>query len=155
MSIAERKMPANVEQAYLLEEKEANYNTPSVSEDALHHDSQLNAELPEPTKVYKRRWYILGLYSATIFVAFFFFNTIPPIQGPVKLIFQWTDRSILILNTLSYVALIFAALPFGWLTISKGEQGNIPKTIKNSNIIKTLTLIIIIMIIIIIIIIKY
>ena len=74
----------------------------------------------EPIKVYRRRWYILGVYAALNVISVFYTNTFSPIQEPVKLIFYWEDWNVLLINAVTTLSSIFLSAPFGWLVVAKG-----------------------------------
>ena len=73
-------------------------------------------------KVYKRRWYILTVYSFFVILSTLYVNTFPPIQGPAKQVFHWMDWNILLLNSVCTISLIFTSAPFGWLAVKKGKN---------------------------------
>ena len=81
----------------------------------------LDSHISEQTKVYRRRWYILLVFSIMTFVADSYANTISPIQGPVKLLFHWEDWNILLFNALGMFSLLSATPLFAWLVVSKGR----------------------------------
>ena len=109
-------------------EKEFLLNGDSLDDTTSKGDYQLTAVPPlsnshasEPTKVYRRRWYILAVFSTMVFAAGFYYNTFSPIQKPVKLMFQWEDWNMLLLNALNLFSLLFGTPLITWLAVSKGR----------------------------------
>lgn len=92
------------------------------------------SSLNKPTqsiKVYKRRWYILFLFSAQAIVYNMTWNTWGPIQEPCKVVFGWSDRDILLLTSSAAVAFILAAVPSIWLMDAKGI--NMPNVLMSND----------------------
>ena len=71
-------------------------------------------------KVYKRRWYVLFVFTAQAFIFNMAWNTWGPIQEPSKVAFDWTDFDLLLLSSWAAIALIATSLPLTWLMDSKG-----------------------------------
>ncbi|KAL9955628.1 hypothetical protein ACROYT_G036979 [Oculina patagonica] len=71
-------------------------------------------------KVYKRRWYVLSVFTASAFIFNMAWNTWGPIQEPTKLAFGWTDFDILLLTSWTPISFIVSSLPLTWLMDSKG-----------------------------------
>ena len=72
-------------------------------------------------RVYKRRWYILFVFTMTSVMSNFFWNTWGPIQRPCRLVFGWERWTILLLSSLGPVGAILGAFPSTWLMDTKGE----------------------------------
>ncbi|XP_027036216.1 disrupted in renal carcinoma protein 2 homolog isoform X2 [Pocillopora damicornis] len=72
-------------------------------------------------KVYKRRWYVLFVFTANAYVYNMAWNTWAPIQEPTKLAFGWTDFDILLLSSWAAISLIVTSVPLTWLMDSKGQ----------------------------------
>jgi FLVCR family MFS transporter len=71
-------------------------------------------------KVYKRRWYVLFVFTAQAFIFNMAWNTWGPIQEPSKVAFGWTDFDLLLLSSWAAIALLATSLPLTWLMDSKG-----------------------------------
>lgn len=71
-------------------------------------------------KVYKRRWYVLSVFTAQAFIFNMAWNTWGPIQEPSKVAFDWTDFDLLLLSSWAAIALLATSLPLTWLMDSKG-----------------------------------
>ena len=71
-------------------------------------------------KVYKRRWYVLSVFTAQAFIFNMAWNTWGPIQEPSKVAFGWTDFDLLLLSSWAAIALLATSLPLTWLMDSKG-----------------------------------
>ena len=71
-------------------------------------------------KVYKRRWYVLAVFTAQAFIFNMAWNTWGPIQQPSKVAFGWTDFDLLLLSSWAAIALLATSLPLTWLMDSKG-----------------------------------
>ena len=72
------------------------------------------------TRVYKRRWYVLFVFTAQAFIFNMAWNTWGPIQEPCKVAFDWTDFDLLLLSSWAAIALLATSLPLTWLMDSKG-----------------------------------
>ena len=71
-------------------------------------------------KVYKRRWYVLSVFTAQAFIFNMAWNTWGPIQKPSKVAFDWRDFDLLLLSSWAAIALLATSLPLTWLMDSKG-----------------------------------
>ena len=72
-------------------------------------------------KVYKRRWYVLFVFTMTSIVSNLMWNTWGPIQRPCRLVFGWERWTILLLSSLGAIGPILGAFPSTWLMDTKGE----------------------------------
>ena len=72
-------------------------------------------------KVYKRRWYVLFIFTLTSVVSNLMWNTWGPIQRPCRLVFGWERWTILLLSSLGAIGPILGAFPSTWLMDTKGE----------------------------------
>ncbi|XP_068669876.1 solute carrier family 49 member 4-like isoform X2 [Montipora foliosa] len=70
-------------------------------------------------KVYKRRWYILFVFSLTSIVSNLMWNTWGPIQRPCRVVFGWERWTILLLSSLGATGPLLGAVPSTWLMDSK------------------------------------
>lgn len=71
-------------------------------------------------KVYKRRWYVLFVFSLTSIVSNWMWNTWSPIQRPCRIVFGWQRWTILLLSSLGAIGPILGAAPSTWLMDTKG-----------------------------------
>ena len=76
----------------------------------------------ENFKVYKRRWYILLIFSICSAVNALKWNTWSPIQGTSQVVFGWSDTTITLLVAWGPIAYIIVFLPMSWLMDVKGEN---------------------------------
>ena len=95
-------------------------NTTSKRDYSTSTPPSSDSHTSEATKVYRRRWYILAVFSAMVFVANFYINTLSPIQDPVKLILHWEGWNILLFNALAMVSVLFFTAPITWLAVFRG-----------------------------------
>ena len=72
-------------------------------------------------RVYKRRWYILFVFTMTSIVSNTMWNTWGPIQRPCRLVFGWERWTVLLLSSLGAIGPILGAFPSTWLMDSRGE----------------------------------
>ena len=88
-------------------------------------ESQSEYPLPSTTgvecKVFKRRWYVLFVFTAEAFIYNLTWNTWSPIQEPCKVAFGWTDFDLLLLSSWASIALLVTSFPLTWLMDSKGS----------------------------------
>ncbi|KAM7441414.1 hypothetical protein ABFA07_009503 [Porites harrisoni] len=71
-------------------------------------------------RVYKRRWYILFVFTMTSIVSNMMWNTWGPIQRPCRLVFGWERWTVLLLSSLGAIGPILGAFPSTWLMDSRG-----------------------------------
>ena len=83
-----------------------------------------NPDLPgcnaKKCKVYKRRWYILFVFTLTSIVSNFMWNTWGPIQRPCRVVFGWETWTILLLSSFGAIGPILGFIPSTWLMDTKG-----------------------------------
>ena len=72
------------------------------------------------TKLYKRRWYILFVFSMIAFVQGGIWNTWGPIAAASEEAFGWTDADIALYANWGPIAYLVATFPFAWLIDVKG-----------------------------------
>lgn len=72
-------------------------------------------------KVYKRRWYVLFVYTAQTLIYNLAWNTWTPIQEPCKIAFEWTDFNLFLLSSWAAIALLVTSAPLTWLMDTKGR----------------------------------
>ncbi|XP_068673644.1 solute carrier family 49 member 4 homolog [Montipora foliosa] len=71
-------------------------------------------------KIYKRRWYVLTVYTAQAVIFNMTWNTWSPIQKPCKISFGWTDFDLLLLSSWAPIAYLVTSAPLTWLMDRKG-----------------------------------
>ena len=83
-----------------------------------------NTDLPsrnaKKCKVYKRRWYILFVFTLTSIVSNFMWNTWGPIQRPCRVVFGWETWTILLLSSFGAIGPILGFIPSTWLMDTEG-----------------------------------
>lgn len=72
------------------------------------------------TKLYKRRWYMLFVFSMIAFVQGGIWNTWGPIAAASEEAFGWTDADIALFANWGPIAYLVATFPFAWLIDVKG-----------------------------------
>ena len=94
----------------------------------VYNDPQLddgNPDLSCPNarkcKVYKRRWYILFVFTLTSIVSNFMWNTWGPIQRPCRAVFGWRKNTVLLLSSFGAIGPILGFIPSTWLMDTKGN----------------------------------
>ena len=75
----------------------------------------------ESCSVYKRRWYILTIFSLIAGVQAAAWNTWGPITGSAEDVFGWSDGTIALLENWGPIAYIVSFLFFSWLMDVKGN----------------------------------
>lgn len=71
-------------------------------------------------KVYKRRWYILFIFTLLNTTGNILWNTWPPIQETCQLVLGWDKTNVLIIGALQAVGSIISIVPSAWLLDTKG-----------------------------------
>ena len=79
----------------------------------------------ENFRIYKRRWYILLMFSVCSAVNAVKWNTWSPIQGTSQVVFGWSDRTITLLVAWGPILYIVMFLPMSWLMDVKGKKKTI------------------------------
>ena len=72
-------------------------------------------------KVFKRRWYILFIFTLLNTTGNILWNTWPPIQETCQLVLGWDKTNVLIIGALQAVGSIISIVPSAWLLDTKGE----------------------------------
>ena len=88
----------------------------------LVNPSSSNSIENENIKVYKRRWYILALFTLLNTAGNILWNTWPPIQETCQLVFGWTKTNVLIIGAVQAVGSIISVVPSSWLLDTKGKR---------------------------------
>ena len=71
-------------------------------------------------RVYRRRFWILLVFSAVSFCQYCAWNTFGPIAMTSKLVFDWSNTEIAILASMDPITYLFTMLLFSWLMDAKG-----------------------------------
>ena len=82
---------------------------------------ELSCSNARQCKVYKRRWYVLFVFTLTSIVSNFMWNTWGPIQRPCRLVFGWERWTVLLLSSFGAIGPILGAFPSTWLMDTKGK----------------------------------
>lgn len=72
-------------------------------------------------KVYKKRWYILALFSIVASLNNVIWNSWGPIQGTAQTVFGWDETTITLLADWGPISYVVAVVPMSWLMDEKGE----------------------------------
>lgn len=72
-------------------------------------------------KVYKRRWYILIIFSIVASLNNLIWNTWGPIQGTSQVVFGWDNTTITLLADWGPISFVVAVAPMCWLMDMKGK----------------------------------
>ncbi|XP_031568006.1 solute carrier family 49 member 4-like, partial [Actinia tenebrosa] len=90
-------------------------------------DTQGEETIPREAvfKVYKRRWYILTLYTAIALNCNMAWNAWGPISEPCKIIFGWGNWQVLFLASWAATSLILSAVPSTYLMDMKGLRKSV------------------------------
>lgn len=72
-------------------------------------------------KVYKRRWYILVVFSIVASLNNLIWNTWGPIQGTSQVVFYWDSTTITLLADWGPISFVVAVVPMCWLMDVKGK----------------------------------
>lgn len=72
-------------------------------------------------KVYKRRWYILIIFSIVASLNNLIWNTWGPIQGTSQVVYGWDNTTITLLADWGPITFVIAVVPMCWLMDVKGK----------------------------------
>ena len=75
---------------------------------------------PKETAVYKRRWYVLGVFCYAAIMQATIWNTWGPITETTKVLLGWTDNNIALVTNLSNVSFCIMVIPGCMLMDRKG-----------------------------------
>lgn len=89
-----------------------------TSEATIDKESE---QLNDSIRVYRRRWYILAVFTSLNGVGNIIWNTWPPIQETCQLVLYWTDTNVLIIGALQALGSIISVIPSSWLLDTKGK----------------------------------
>ena len=73
-------------------------------------------------KVYKRRWYILIVFSICASLNNLIWNTWGPIQGTSQVVFGWDNTTITLMADWGPISFVVAVVPMCWLMDMKGKE---------------------------------
>ena len=73
-------------------------------------------------KVYKRRWYILVMYSLVAATQGGVWNTFGPIASTAEDAFGWSDATIALLSNWGPIAYLVDGIAMSWMLDVKGER---------------------------------
>ena len=71
-------------------------------------------------QVYKRRWFILGVFSLIACWQDLIWNTFGPIDNSIKYAYQWTDSTIAMFANWGTITFVMIVFPFCYLMETKG-----------------------------------
>ncbi|XP_071103142.1 solute carrier family 49 member 4 homolog [Haliotis cracherodii] len=91
----------------------------NASSKVLKEESSL-LESTRSIKSYKRRWYVLVVFSFAALVQAGVWNTFGPIAQSAKAVFGWTDANIGMLNNWGNIVYVVFMFPMAWLMDIKG-----------------------------------
>ena len=86
----------------------------------LRSKEQKSVTSPQVTTVYKRRWYILGIFCYSAIIQATIWNTWGPIAESTKILFGWTDSNIALVTNLSNVSFCVMVIPASMFMDKKG-----------------------------------
>lgn len=87
----------------------------------IHFNQTKNTLFQGECKIYKRRWYILLIFSLVASLNNVVWNCWTPIQGTSKIVFGWTSTDIDLLVDWGSVSYVIAVAPLAWLLDVKGQ----------------------------------
>jgi hypothetical protein len=94
-------------------ERLLNFSDSPIKESTFAKDS-------DEVKVYKKRWYILAMFSLLGVGQGIVYNTWSPIQSTARAVYKWDSFMIDLMPALGCVAPCFTIVPLGWLMDVKG-----------------------------------
>ncbi|XP_078678256.1 solute carrier family 49 member 4 homolog [Branchiostoma floridae x Branchiostoma belcheri] len=109
-----------VESDPLLKDYNGDYSTTYSSINRADSGLPANPAGLQHGRIYKRRWYILGLFSILAATQCMVWNVWGPISDSAKFVFGWEDSDIALLTNWGPIAYIPLAVPFSWLMDVKG-----------------------------------
>ena len=110
---------------------EEDENSSLIQGHVANNDTELDDDNPDLSrqntrkcKVYKRRWYILFVFTLTSIVSNFMWNTWGPIQRPCRTVFGWEIWTVLLLSSFGAIGPILGFIPSTWLMDTKGKPNS-------------------------------
>jgi len=76
----------------------------------------------QPLRTYKRRWYVLSLFTAVGLIGNLEWNTWGPISEPCQIVFKWGNWQILFLSAWAAIAIIMSSVLLTWILYKKGKN---------------------------------
>ena len=76
----------------------------------------------DEVKVYKRRWFILIVYSINAILQSLIWNTWGPIEATARAVYKWDDYVIDLMSAWGGIAFCISMVPFAWLMDVKGKS---------------------------------
>lgn len=97
--------------------------TVAVIDDKCYQNVVINTDEALPrTKVYKRRWYVLVVFSVCAMSQGGSWNIYGPISATTEDAFDWKDSDIALLAAWGPISSILSTFPFIWLIEKKGKS---------------------------------
>nr|KAG5703789.1 hypothetical protein BaRGS_009587 [Batillaria attramentaria] len=98
----------------------ANHVDKKQEEQALTSEELVAEGRPKALGVYKRRWYVLFMFSIYSFTQACVWNTFGPISSTSEKVFGWNDGTIALLSNWGPIAYIISGIFFSWMLDVKG-----------------------------------
>lgn len=86
----------------------------------MGHSSHIQAPDFEPT-VYRRRWWLLAVFSLSAMTQSMLWNTWPPIGDALLITYDWSAAFLALLLCMCSVAVLFCTLPFMYIVETQGK----------------------------------
>ena len=110
----------NVDPANGRQDMDASESSPLFERDQGHKEGLIESKSKVEITIYKRRWYVLFVFTAETLIYNMAWNTWAPIQEPCKIAFDWTDFDLLLLTSWAPISLVLTSAAFAWLMDTKG-----------------------------------
>ncbi|XP_067686516.1 solute carrier family 49 member 4 homolog [Haliotis asinina] len=94
-------------------------HSPNSSQKVADEDCPL-LDSTRNIKSYRRRWYVLAVFSYAAFLQSGVWNTFGPIAQSAKAVFGWSNASLGMLNNWGNIVYILCMFPVAWLMDVKG-----------------------------------
>ena len=72
-------------------------------------------------KIYRRRWYLLAVFSAFSMIQCAVWNTWGPVAHPAMVVFHWQQQDIAMLANYGCIMIVVCMTFFMWLLVEKGK----------------------------------
>lgn len=73
-------------------------------------------------KLYRRRWYILSVFTVIALLCNWFLNTWTPISEPCKILFGWENWQVILLTIWTALSILVSSGSSVWLMDIKGKS---------------------------------
>eukprot|EP00095_Tigriopus_kingsejongensis_P002575 maker-scaffold274_size229011-snap-gene-1.27 protein:Tk02575 transcript:maker-scaffold274_size229011-snap-gene-1.27-mRNA-1 annotation:"hypothetical protein DAPPUDRAFT_102163" len=93
---------------------------PSSSQEDLSETDSVPAHVTEPYRVYKKRWYILFLFSLLACFQCQVWNTWGPIEVPVRYAYEWADSTVAMMANWGTIMFVTTAIPLSYFLEVQG-----------------------------------